>query len=119
MGQIKNFRELQVWQKGIEIVKNIYETTKKFPKDETYGLMSQMRRCSVSIPSNIAEGFKRQYSKEFKQFLHISLGSGAELETQLIISQELGYVKEDEIIIIMGKLDHLSKMIYALMKKLK
>lgn len=81
MGQIRSFKELHVWQKVIKIVKDIYALTSKFPKEELYGLTSQMRRCAVSILSNIAEGFKRSHNKEFKQFLHIELGSAAELAT--------------------------------------
>lgn len=76
--KIKGFKDLRIWQKGIEIVKDIYEITKPFPKEELYGLTSQMRRCAISIPSNIAEGFKRYHNKEYKQFLYITLGSSAE-----------------------------------------
>jgi len=83
--KIKNFQDLRIWQKGIEVVKDIYILTKKFPKEELYGLTSQMRRSAVSIPSNIAEGFRRYHNKEYKQFLYIALGSCAELETQIII----------------------------------
>lgn len=75
--KIKSFKDLKIWQKGIEIVKDVYDITKSFPKEELYGLTSQMRRCVVSIPSNIAEGFKRYHNKEFKQFLYITLGSSA------------------------------------------
>ncbi len=75
--KIKSFKDLKIWQKGIEIVKDVYDITKSFPKEELYGLTSQMRRCAVSIPSNIAEGFKRYHNKEFKQFLYITLGSSA------------------------------------------
>ena len=88
--KIKNFQDLRIWQKGIEVVKEIYILTKKFPKEELYGLTSQMRRSAVSIPSNIAEGFRRYHNKEYKQFLYIAMGSCAELETQIIISYELG-----------------------------
>jgi len=84
--KIKNYKELKIWQKGIEIAEKVYLITDDFPKSELYGLTSQMRKASVSISSNIAEGFVRQYSKEYKQFLYISLGSCAELETQLILS---------------------------------
>ena len=79
--KIKNFQDLRIWQIGIEVVKDIYVLTKKFPKEELYGLTSQMRRSAVSIPSNIAEGFRRYHNKEYKQFLYIVLGSCAELET--------------------------------------
>jgi len=87
--KIGNFRDLEVWKKGIEIVKDVYEITNNFPKQEFYGLASQMQRCSVSIPSNIAEGFNRFHNKEYRQFLYIALGSCAELETQIEIAVEL------------------------------
>ena len=82
-------------------------------------MTSQMRRSAISIPSNIAEGFKRYHDKEYKQFLYIALGSSAELETQLIISEELKYINKKEMERICEKLDHLSKMITVLMRKLK
>lgn len=87
---VRSYKELKVWQKGIEVVKLIYAITDKFPKSETYGLASQMQRAAVSVPSNIAEGQARQHTKEFRQFLHTSLGSVAELDTQLIVAVELG-----------------------------
>ncbi len=74
MGKIKNFKQLKIWQKGIEIVKDIYQLTKRFPKEELYGLTSQMRRAVISTPSNVAEGFKRRHNKEYTQFLHITSG---------------------------------------------
>jgi four helix bundle protein len=107
-----------MWQKGIEIVKDIYSLTKRFPKEELYGLTSQMRRSSISIPSNIAEGFKRSHNKEYKQFLNITLGSLAELETQLIIAKELGYIKDVDLDYIAEKIDHESKMVSSYAKKL-
>ena len=116
--KIKGFKDLRIWQKGIEIVKDIYEITRSFPKEELYGLTSQMRRCAISIPSNIAEGFKRYHNKEYKQFLYITLGSSAELETQLVISEELKYINKGEVEGICEKLDHLSKMVTVLMHKL-
>jgi len=119
MDKIRNFKQLKIWQKGIEIVKDIYMITKHFPKQEIYGLSIQMRRSAVSIPTNIAEGFKRYHSKEFHQFLHIALGSAAELETQLIITVELKYVKCEKVESTVNKLEHLSKMITALKRKLK
>lgn len=121
MEKIKSYKELRIWQKGIEIVKDIYVLTKTFPKEELYGLVSQMRRSAISVPSNIAEGFKRYHSKEYSQFLHISLGSIAELETQLTIAMELGFLKnEDKIMIeVSEKLDHVSRMISVLLNKLK
>jgi len=94
--KIKNFQDLRIWQIGIEVVKDIYILTKKFPKEELYGLTSQMRRSAVSIPSNIAEGFRRYHNKKYKQFLYIALGSCAELETQIIIANELDYISETD-----------------------
>jgi len=84
---IRNYRDLEVWQKSIELVKRIYLITKSFPTDETYGLINQMRRAAVSIASNIAEGKTRQTKGEYIQFLYITLGSIAELETQIVISR--------------------------------
>lgn len=89
-----NHKELIVWQKSISLVKLVYQQTGSFPSDERFGLTNQMRRCSVSIPSNIAEGFGRGSDKELTQFLRISLGSLSELDTQLILSKELHYMDE-------------------------
>lgn len=86
---LKSYKELIVWQKSIELVKEVYKLTYEFPKSELYGLYSQMQRATVSIPSNIAEGYSRKNLKEYIQFLHIAYGSSAELETQLIIVKEL------------------------------
>lgn len=91
---ISSYKELVVWQRSFELVKEIYRTTKMLPRDEVYGLTSQMRRAAVSIPSNIAEGHQRKNLREYLQFLRISYGSAAELETQLLISKEI-YTKID------------------------
>ena len=82
---MKTHKDLNVWNRSIELVITIYKVTKDFPKEETYGLISQMRRSAISVPSNIAEGAARQSKKEFRQFLYIASGSVSELETQLII----------------------------------
>jgi len=100
------------------LVKDIYELTEKFPRQELYGLVSQMRRTAVSIPSNVAEGFRRFHNKEYKQFLYISLGSCAELETQITISKELNYIQQDEEFLLLDKLDHIGRMTSNLLKKL-
>ena len=89
---METHKDLEVWKKSITLVTKIYEITKGFPKEETYGITNQIRRCAVSIPSNIAEGAARESLKEFIHFLTISLGSIAELETQLIISNNIGYL---------------------------
>ena len=115
---IKNFRELDIWQLGKDVSLNVYKITMEFPKVEIYGLTSQMRRAAVSVPSNIAEGFNRYHNNEFRQFLYISLGSCAELETQLEISRELDYLSRDEYETTLDKIIRLSKMIRSLIKKL-
>ena len=107
-----------MWKLGKEIVIDIYNYTAKFPKDELYGLVSQMRRAAIGIPSNIAEGFNRFHNKEYRQFLYISLGCSAELETQIEVAFDLGYLDEDSRIILLEKLDHESRMLRNLVKKL-
>jgi four helix bundle protein len=115
---IETYRDLEIWKKGIELVKSIYKLTEKFPKQETYGLISQMRRSAISIPSNAAEGFKRYHNKEYKQFLYVTLGSCAELETQITIAKELKYIQQNEDPSLLEKLDHIGRMISNLIKKL-
>ncbi|QDU01936.1 hypothetical protein V6x_16190 [Gimesia chilikensis] len=93
---VKHYRELIAWQKAMSMVTYIYETTKTFPHDEKFGLVSQIRRSAVSVPSNIAEGQARNTTGEFIQFLGIARGSTAELTTQLLIAANLGYLNEPE-----------------------
>jgi four helix bundle protein len=118
MGRIKTYRDLDIWNAGIGLVKGIYKLTGKFPKYEMYGLVSQMRRSAISIPSNVAEGFRRYHNKEYRQFLYVSLGSCAELETQLTIAKELQYIQESQEAELLEKLDHICRMITNLLKKL-
>ena len=108
-------KELSVWKESVRMVTDIYSITKKFPKEEKFGLTNQIRRAVVSIPSNIAEGAARSSNKEFKQFLYIALGSLSELETQLIISNNLNYAKD---IGLGNKLVDIRKMILGLIKYL-
>lgn len=115
---IRNFKELHIWKLGHQIVLRAYETTFSFPKEELYGLISQIRRAAVSIPANIAEGFNRFHNKEYKQFLFIALGSCAELETLVYISKNLGYLNEKNLLSFIEQLDHEQKMIRNLIKKL-
>ena len=96
MSEYKIYKELDVWLKSRSLVKDVYLITQSFPKEELYGLVSQMRRCAVSIPSNIAEGYGRQYKKETIQFFHIARGSLYELETQLFIAFDLNYLIESK-----------------------
>jgi len=116
--KIRTFRDLKVWQKGIELVKEVYKITSNFPKEEQYGLVSQLRRASISVPSNIAEGFRRKHAKEHKQFLNIALGSCAELETQIFIAKELGYINEQNEQALVGLLNHICGMTVNLSKKI-
>ena len=116
--KIKNFRDLDVWRLAMEIVGDIYKYTKAFPKEEIYGLVSQMRRSAVSIASNIAEGFNRYHNKEYRQFLYIALGSCAELETQIEVSLLFGYLTQDARDKTIEKLDHESRMLRNLIKRL-
>jgi four helix bundle protein len=117
--KIETYRDLIIWNLGIDLVKDIYKSTESFPKHEMYGIVSQMRRLAISIPSNIAEGFKRYHNKEYKQFLYITLGSCAELETQITIAKELQYIQADTETMLLDKLDHIGRMITNLLKKLK
>jgi len=114
-----NFKKLNVWQKGRDLVKKIYLSTKKFPKEELYGLTSQIRRAAVSIPSNIAEGAGRNSEKEFSRFLDIANGSAFELETQIILSFDLEYITETEMNSILNLIEEIQKMIYGLKNKFK
>jgi len=90
-----NFRQLQIWNEAMQIAKNSYLILSNLPPSEKFGLMSQISRCAVSVPSNIAEGSSRSSNKEFAHFLSIALGSLFELETQLLLSKELGFIKDD------------------------
>ena len=115
---IKRYRDLDIWKKAIELVKDIYRSTEEFPKQEIYGLVSQMRRSAISIPSNVAEGFRRYHNKEYRQFLYVSLGSCAELETQITIAKEFKYIRQDTEAELLEKLDHICRMTSNLIKKL-
>jgi four helix bundle protein len=115
---MRNFRELEIWKEGIELVILIYKITEDFPTAEKYGLISQMKRSVVSIPSNIAEGC-RGTNKELIQFSNIALGSSFELETQLIISQRLKYIKTDDFDLLITTLTILQKRINAFRNNIK
>jgi len=116
--KIQDYKDLKVWQMGIEIVDKVYSITDSFPKDELYALTSQMRRAAVSIPSNIAEGFARRHTKEYKQFLSISLGSCAELNTQLIIAHRRNYVIKEKLDELSEAIDHEARTLATLINKL-
>ncbi len=113
---MKSHKDLIVWQKSIDLVEEIYLFTKQFPKEEIYGLTSQIRRSAVSISSYIAEGAARQTSKEFIQFLYIALGSTSELETQMIIANKLHYIKNVDVI---KDIEEIGKMLKGLITSVK
>lgn len=115
---VESYKKLIVWQKAVELVVEIYEITEKFPKTETYGLTSQIRRSAVSVPSNIAEGQYRRTGKDYIQFLRIAFGSGAEIETQLIIAKKLPQMKTLDYSRADSLLEEVMKMLNALISSI-
>jgi four helix bundle protein len=115
---MNKFKELIVWQKAMDLAEEVYVLTKDFPKEEKFGLQSQVRRCVVSIASNIAEGAGRVSKNEFKQFLSIALGSSYELETQLQLGCRFKYFSNDSLEVVIVKLNEIQKMIIGLQKSL-
>ena len=111
------YKELKVWQKAMELVTDIYRTTSKFPDKERFGLISQINRAAVSIPSNIAEGAGRNSDKEFLYFLSIAHASSYETETQLIISHNLNYLLAEELEVLTEKINEWQKMRYSFQSK--
>jgi four helix bundle protein len=116
--QINSYRDLLVWKKGMALVKNIYQVTKRFPEEEKFGLVSQMRRAAVSVPSNIAEGQSRRGRREFVQFLSHAEGSLAELDTQVLLSVDLGYCAGAEAEALLSSIMELQKMATSLRQKI-
>lgn len=108
---VKQFRDLRTWKMGKQIALAIYQVTAHFPEPERFGLTSQMRRAAVSIPSNVAEGFRRFSFPDFRRFLLMALGSCAELETQIDIAHDLGFIDAKRCEIILDQIDHEQKMI--------
>ena len=115
---VKNYKELIVWQKSMTAVTLLYSLVKKLTKEELFALSDQMRRCAVSIPSNIAEGQQRTSGAEFLKFISYAQGSRAELETQLLICVSIGYMTEDDISELMSLLNEINKMLSALERTL-
>lgn len=113
---MKTHKDLKVWQESIEMVTIIYEKTKSFPKDELFSLTSQIRRCAISIPANIAEGAARDSNKEYIRFLYNALGSISELDTQLLIANNLCFVNKEDHVLLTEKLAEISKMLSGLIK---
>ena len=113
----KSFKDLIVWQKAYQLVREAYKITKDFPKEETYGLSQQLRRCAVSIPSNIAEGYGRQHAKEYKHFLSMAYGSLCELETQYSLAVDLRYTNKNEIVD--NLLKEVGSMLYRMLNPIR
>jgi len=116
---IQSYRDLDIWKRSRTMVTTIYRATSSFPKREMFGLTSQLRRAAISIPSNIAEGAARLYTREYIRFLSNALGSIAELETQLFVSVDLDYITEQRLQVIMQELDQIGRMIRRLVQRLE
>lgn len=116
---MRNFRGYEVWQRAIELSKDIYSITESFPDKEKYALSSQIQRAAVSVASNIAEGASRNSEIEFKRFLEIAIGSAFEVETQLIIAKEIGYINEDSLKNEVDKLQILQRKLNQFIQKIK
>jgi four helix bundle protein len=117
--KINSYRNLIVWQKSVALVTDIYTLTKSFPQEEKFGIVSQLNRASVSIPSNIAEGWGRESSKNYLQFLRISRGSLMETETLLEISKNLNYINDSEFKVISDNIEEVSKILQGLIKSIQ
>ena len=116
---VKSFQDLVVWQKAMELVTEIYKVSQKFPKEEMFGLTSQIRRAAVSIPSNIAEGRGKSSKGEFQQFLYHARGSLAEVETQLLIAINLGFIKNEEVTHIIQLIANVGRLLHGLIAAIK
>lgn len=116
---IQSYRDLDIWKRSCTMVTTIYRATDDFPKREMFGLTSQLRRAAISVPSNIAEGAARLYTREYIRFLSNALGSIAELETQLLVSVDLGYTTKNRMQSIMPELDEIGKMTRRLVQRLE
>ncbi|MGE5528846.1 MAG: four helix bundle protein [Patescibacteria group bacterium] len=119
MARVNNHKELLIWQRSMDLAEKVYKTTNKFPNSEQWGLTSQMRRAVVSIPSNIAEGFGRQATGEYRHHLAIARGSLLELETQVMLCQRLNYLENTSSLDLIGDIDQLSRMISVMITRLK
>lgn len=116
---MKTYSDLLVWQKSLSLVTEVYQISKRFPTDEQYSLTSQIRRCGISIPSNIAEGYGRNSKQDFIRFLRIAMGSLFELQTQLRIANNLNYSKKDDFNLIFEKSREVERMLSAFIKSIE
>jgi len=118
-GKISSYKDLIVWKKSIELVTEIYAVSKQFPIEEKFGLVNQLNRAVVSIPANIAEGWGRESSKNYLQFLRISRGSLMEVETLMIISKNLNYIEEEKFKLVSGRIEETGKILQGLIKSIQ
>jgi len=109
-----NYKDLILWRKAMDLAVVVHQSCTTFPRSETYGLVSQLRRAAISIPSNIAEGYARRSKKEYIYFLHVARGSMAELETQLLLAQRVGYLPESEVADLQGQIDEVVRILHAM-----
>ena len=116
---LKNYKELKVWQKSYQLCLNVYRATKKFPKEEMYCLTSQIRRSVLSVPSNIAEGYGRKTTPDYIRCLYIAYGSICEMETQMQLAGDLGYIMTEDMKIFQGNIEEVERMLKALIKSLE
>ncbi len=116
---LKNYKELKVWQRSYQLCLEIYKITKRFPNEEKYGLTSQIRRAAVSVPSNISEGYGRKTTPEYIRFLYIAYGSNCEMETQILLSGDLGYIETDKLENLQERMGEVERMLKALIKSLE
>ena len=116
---LKNYKELNVWQKSYHLCLLIYKITKEFPEDERYGLTAQARRAAISIPSNIAEGYGRKTTSDYLRFLYIAYGSLCELETQISISGDLNYIRSENLVKINDDISEVERMLKSLIRSLE
>jgi four helix bundle protein len=116
---MKDFRQLQVWEKGHRLALEIYRVTKKFPREELYGLISQMRRSATSIPTNIAEGCGRRTDPDFARFLQFAMGSASELEYQLLLARDLGFLTAERYQPLSQDVEEVKRMLTGLLKRLR
>lgn len=119
MGEVQSYKDLIVWQKSMELVFKVYAVTRKYPKEELFGLTSQSRRCAVSVPSNIAEGSRRGSKKDYRNFLIKAFSSGAELETQIIIAKGLNYGGAADFAKVDSLLEEIMKILNTMIKNLE
>ena len=119
MKTVTNYKDLLVWQRSMDLVERIYRITEKLPDRERWGLISQMCRAAVSVPANIAEGYGRQSTGEYRHFLSIARGSLSELETHLLLCQRLGYIEPKEVASVLNEVEEILKMLAGLISKIR